>query len=207
MMTVGGDDLGNGGLIEGPVPLQTVQPPELIFEGTLHNAVEGRSSYKAVEEAIQTLDEKAKSLAREVRIANENAADEMSNNVGQLSQGRHTVTFAQSDILLTGDFVDMDKTPYAWALAFPTVFLPCYMNGKWVIPGDYTCWLTTCDKSIWKKERYHWLTWRSDGRAIGHPALCLVLHNHRRRKALQGQGYVALRSEDIDCKMTAEEFL
>ena len=42
---------------------------------------------------------------------------------------------------------------------------------------------------------------------MGHPTLCLVLHNHKKRKALQGQGRVALRSEDIDCKMTAEEFL
>eukprot|EP00957_Ditylum_brightwellii_P041279 3125119-Ditylum_brightwellii.AAC.1 len=42
---------------------------------------------------------------------------------------------------------------------------------------------------------------------MGHPTLCLVCHNHKRRKALQGQGHVALRSEDIDCKLTAEEFL
>ena len=42
---------------------------------------------------------------------------------------------------------------------------------------------------------------------MGHPTLCLVLHNYKRRKALQGQGRVALRSEDIDCKMNAEEFL
>eukprot|EP00957_Ditylum_brightwellii_P033448 2534586-Ditylum_brightwellii.AAC.1 len=42
---------------------------------------------------------------------------------------------------------------------------------------------------------------------MGHPTLCLVLHNHKKRKVLQGQGCVALRSEDIDCEMTAEEFL
>eukprot|EP00957_Ditylum_brightwellii_P028521 2153610-Ditylum_brightwellii.AAC.1 len=69
--------------------------------GTLHNAVGGRSSYKAAEEAIQTLDEKAKSLTRQVRMTNENVANELSNNVGQLSKGRSTVTFAQSDILPT----------------------------------------------------------------------------------------------------------
>eukprot|EP00957_Ditylum_brightwellii_P017740 1336229-Ditylum_brightwellii.AAC.1 len=101
MITVGGDVLGNDGLDEGPALLQTVQPPEVIFEGTLNNAVEGRSSYKAAEEALQTLDEKAKSLAREVRMANDSAANELPNNVGQLNQGRSTVTFAQSDILPT----------------------------------------------------------------------------------------------------------
>eukprot|EP00957_Ditylum_brightwellii_P148102 11275683-Ditylum_brightwellii.AAC.1 len=63
-------------------------------------------------------------------MANENVANELSNNVGQLRQGKSTVVFALSDILPVGDFVDMDKTPYAWALAFPTVFLPCYINGK-----------------------------------------------------------------------------
>eukprot|EP00957_Ditylum_brightwellii_P064279 4877909-Ditylum_brightwellii.AAC.1 len=66
-------------------------------------------------------------------MANENAANELYNNVEELSQGRSTVTFAQSDILPTGEFVDMDKTPYKCALAFHTEFLPCYINGKWVI--------------------------------------------------------------------------
>eukprot|EP00957_Ditylum_brightwellii_P017854 1344560-Ditylum_brightwellii.AAC.1 len=32
MMTDGGDVLGNNGLDEGPAPLQTVQPLEIIFE-------------------------------------------------------------------------------------------------------------------------------------------------------------------------------
>eukprot|EP00957_Ditylum_brightwellii_P030016 2271701-Ditylum_brightwellii.AAC.1 len=139
MMTVDSDVLGNDGLDEGPTPLQIVQPPEVIFEGTSCNGVEGRSFYKAAEEALHTLDEKAKSFTRQVRMSNENAANGVSNNVGQLSQGRSMVTFAQSDILPTGSFIDMDKTPYAWALAFPTEFLLYYINGKWVTPGDYTC--------------------------------------------------------------------
>eukprot|EP00957_Ditylum_brightwellii_P090392 6883647-Ditylum_brightwellii.AAC.1 len=67
-------------------------------------------------------------------MANENVANEMSNNVGRLSQGRSTVIFAQSDTLPTCDFVDMDKTLHTWAIAFSIVFLPCYTNGKWVIP-------------------------------------------------------------------------
>eukprot|EP00957_Ditylum_brightwellii_P090045 6857608-Ditylum_brightwellii.AAC.1 len=67
-------------------------------------------------------------------MSNKNVANETSTNVGQLSQGRSTVTLDQFDILPTCDFVDMDSTPYAWALAFPTVLLPCYINEKWVIP-------------------------------------------------------------------------
>eukprot|EP00957_Ditylum_brightwellii_P145756 11099115-Ditylum_brightwellii.AAC.1 len=42
---------------------------------------------------------------------------------------------------------------------------------------------------------------------MDHPTLCLVLHNYKRREFLQGQGCVALRNEDIDCKRAAEEFL
>eukprot|EP00957_Ditylum_brightwellii_P138110 10528159-Ditylum_brightwellii.AAC.1 len=91
IMTNGDDVLGNDRLNEGPAPLQTVQHPEVIFEVILHNAVEGRSSKKAAEEALQILDEKAKSLARQVRTANENVANERSTNVGQLSQGRETL--------------------------------------------------------------------------------------------------------------------
>eukprot|EP00957_Ditylum_brightwellii_P065088 4937439-Ditylum_brightwellii.AAC.1 len=140
-------------------------------------------------------------------MVNENTDNSTSTNVGQLSQERTTVTFAQSDILPTCDFVDMDKAPYAWALVFPTVFLPCFISGKWVIPGNYICWHTTCDKLVRRHEWYDWLTWRTDGRAMGHPTLCLVLYIFKQRKVIQGQGHVALRSEDVDCKMNAEEFL
>ena len=37
------------------------------------------------------------------------------------------VSFNQSDVLKTDGFVDMDKMPYAWARAFPSIFKPEYM--------------------------------------------------------------------------------
>eukprot|EP00957_Ditylum_brightwellii_P076255 5796138-Ditylum_brightwellii.AAC.1 len=93
--------LVNDGLDEGPAPLQTVQPPEVICEGALHNAVKGRNAYKSAEKALTILDEKAKSLAREVRMVNENMANSTSTILGQISQGRTTDTFDQSNIFPT----------------------------------------------------------------------------------------------------------
>ena len=42
---------------------------------------------------------------------------------------------------------------------------------------------------------------------MGHPIFCLMLYSHKRRTALQGQGRVALHTDDIDTTITAEEFL
>eukprot|EP00957_Ditylum_brightwellii_P070047 5320070-Ditylum_brightwellii.AAC.1 len=101
----------------------------------------------------------------------------------------------------------MDTTPYSRSLAFLTIFPPCFINGKWVILGDYTGWYTTCDRCVKKSEWYEWLAWRSDGRPMGHLIFCLMLYSHKKRTALQGQGGVALHTDNINTTITAEGFL
>ena len=113
----------------------------------------------------------------------------------------------QENFLPTGDFVNMDTTLYSWSLAFLPIFHPCYIDRKWVILGDYTGWHTTRDGFVKKSEWYEWLAWRSDGRPIGHPPFCLMLYSHKRRTVLQGQGRVALHTDDTNTTITAEEFL
>eukprot|EP00957_Ditylum_brightwellii_P051426 3898987-Ditylum_brightwellii.AAC.1 len=109
---------------------------------------------------------------------------------GILSSGGTTATYHQKNILPTGDFVNMNTTPW-----------------KWVILGDYTDWHSTHDRCVKKSEWYEWLAWRSDGRLIGHVTFCLMLYNHKRKIALQGQDEVALHTDDIDTTIKAEEFL
>eukprot|EP00957_Ditylum_brightwellii_P184607 14059444-Ditylum_brightwellii.AAC.1 len=76
--------LGTDGNDGGPAPLQTVQPPDVEFEGD-----------------------------------------------GILSPRGTTLTYHQENVLPTGEFINMDATPYSWSLSFPTVFPLCYVDGKW----------------------------------------------------------------------------
>eukprot|EP00957_Ditylum_brightwellii_P124298 9474838-Ditylum_brightwellii.AAC.1 len=64
---------------------------------------------------------------------------------GILSPGEITATYHQENVLPTGDFVNMDTTLFSWSLAFPTIFPPFCIDGKWDILGNYTCWHTTRD--------------------------------------------------------------
>ena len=58
----------------------------------------------------------------------------------KFSDDKQTATFEQPTVLPTKGFANMTKTPYAWARAFPTVFIPSYIeyNGKyqWIILND-----------------------------------------------------------------------
>eukprot|EP00957_Ditylum_brightwellii_P073652 5596285-Ditylum_brightwellii.AAC.1 len=100
------------------------------------------------------------------------------------SPGGTTATYDQENALPTGEFVSMDTTLYSWSLAFPTIFPPCFIDGKWVILGDYIGLHTTCDRCVKKSEWYEWLAWRSDGRPMGHQTFCLMLCRHKKRTAL-----------------------
>ena len=47
-----------------------------------------------------------------------------------LTQNESTVKLKQNEVIPLTDFVDMNKTTFAWARAFPTVSLPEYIDGK-----------------------------------------------------------------------------
>eukprot|EP00957_Ditylum_brightwellii_P212110 15366976-Ditylum_brightwellii.AAC.1 len=139
--------------------------------------------------------------------ANSNEGGSNSSSDGIFSPGETAATYHQENFLPTGDFVSMDTTLYSWSLVFSTIFPPCYIDGKWVILGNYTGWHTTHERSVKKSEWYEWLAWRSDGKPMGHPSFCLILYSHKRRAALQGQDKVALHTDDINTTIIAEEFL
>jgi hypothetical protein len=64
-------------------------------------------------------------------LALENFADSME-VVGDKAKMRQKV------VLPIGTFARMEDTPYAWALAFPTLLPPIFLENKWVILGDVT---------------------------------------------------------------------
>ena len=97
-----------------------------------------------------------------------------------------TAVFNQIDVLNLGEFANMNSTPYAWSRAFPTIFIPIYVNVngeyKWIVNGDITGVNGTRDKSVKQTQWHEYLMWRSDGVPASHPLFSLVLYNHKIRE-------------------------
>jgi hypothetical protein len=115
----------------------------------------------------------------------------------------------QKDVLPIGIFARMEDTPYAWALAFPTLFPPTFRKNKWVILGDSTLPPSSGfrDRKVPLAEWVKWMMWTSNGQAAKHPFFALVLNSELTRKGLQSQGRVTLSCNDIPPPdMTIEAF-
>ncbi len=127
---------------------------------------------------------------------------------GEFTNNRESVTFAQPTVLPTNEFANMNTTPYAWARAFPTVFMPVYVQFKgemrWVILNDITGSHGTREKSVSIHKWYNYMMWRSDGIPSSHPTFSLVLYNHKMRNSLQSQGRFTINTSDIDPTITLD---
>ena len=181
--------IGNGA---GPAPLQNSVIPEETFEGILSandrsNVATGQAHLldSAVQEALE-------------RIKNQDQVFDQGPPV--LSRDRTTATFNQPQVFnYDGGFVDMNKTPHAWALAFPTLFVPVYIQvaedeWAWVILHDITGWVTLRDRPISINKWYKYMMWRPDGRTVKHTTFALVLGCHKTQNQLQRQGSYVLNT-------------
>ena len=78
-----------------------------------------------------------------------------------MSEDNVTATFDQPTVLPIDGFVNMNSTPYTWARAFPTVFMPHYIMHKgkfqWVILHDITGADGPRDKSVSINKWYEYL--------------------------------------------------
>jgi hypothetical protein len=113
----------------------------------------------------------------------------------------------------------MHTTRFAWARAFPTVFIPEYLpfpNGsgnvdeqpyewKWVIRHDITAWIHPRDKQPKMDRWYRQMMWRYDGAPAAHPTFSLALFNYKSMQSLQRQGRFVVNTSDIDPNSTIEE--
>ena len=190
--------LDSDGTNQGPAPLQNSVIPEENFEGVMNvidttNAGETALVVDAVQQAVQ-------------RVLNPDTLTESQYN---FNADRTSVTFNQSDVLPTDGFADMNKTKYAWARAFPTVFIPTYIKLKgvfrWCILHDITGWHDARDKDVKFTTWCEYMVWRSDGRAASHPTFAIVLYNHKLKRQTQAQGRYVLNTSDIDPNVTVEE--
>ena len=157
----------------GPSPLQNKDFPEETFEAAI---VSSNTKSSNIHDAV---------------IAQKKLED-------MLSQNETTAHFKQDNVIPLTDYVDMNKTTFAWARAFPTVFPPEYIDGKWIIRHDITGSVNIRDRNVKQKDWMEYLMWRSDGIPSSHPTFALVLYNHKVRNQLHKLGNVCLNTEDID---------
>ena len=101
-------------------------------------------------------------------------------------------TLRHEDVYTTVGYADMFNRPWAFAQAFPSLFIPryCKLNGVWAwrIFHDYKGWDNHRDKNV---DFNSWLalqTWRSDGEPAAHSTFALVAMNLKMKTALVKQG-------------------
>ena len=164
----------------GPAPLQNKDFPEETFEAAIASS-------------------NAKSSNIHDAVIAQNKLKEM------LSQNETTVHLNQDNVIPLTGYVDMNKTPFAWSRAFPTVFPPEYIDGKWIIRHDITSSVFVRDRHIKQNNWMEYLMWRSDGIPSSHPTFALVLYNHKVRNQLHKLGNVCLNTEDIDPNADIQE--
>ena len=164
----------------GPAPLQNKDFPEETFEA-----------------AIDTSNVKSSNI-HDATIAQRKLKE-------LLTPNETTGIIDQDDAIPLTEYVDMNKTPFSWARAFPTVFPPEYINGKWIIRHDITGSVSIRERNVNQNDWMEYLMWRSDGVPASHPTFSLVLYNHKIRNQLHKLGSVCLNTEDLDPNYTVEE--
>lgn len=176
----------------GTAPLQNGTAPDETFEGVV-NMVESNTSLGA----------NATLVRQRTREAVETIHTE-----SELTNNRESVTFMQSTVLPTHEFVNIKTTPYEWKREFPTMFMPVYVHFKgemrWVILNDITGSHRTRENSVSIHKWYNYIMWRSDGIPSSHPTFSLVLYNHKMRNSLQSQGRLNINTSDIDLTITLD---
>ena len=126
---------------EGPAPLQMGNRPLETFDGVINHNDSSIARCANAEMATSEITEVIERIHERGDV--EQDGDANLNN--DHSEANNIATFQQTDVLPIDGFANMNKTPYAWSRAFPTVFIPEYRiidnEWKWVICHDITGWL------------------------------------------------------------------
>ena len=111
-----------------------------------------------------------------------------------LTQNESTIKLTQNEVVPLTKFVNMNKTRFTRARAFPTIFQPQYIDCKWTIRYDITGSITIRERNVNQNNWMEHLMWRSDGLPTSHPTFPLVLYNHKVRNQLQKLGSICLNT-------------
>ena len=199
----GTTNLDSDGPDFGPAELQNDRAPLEAYEGVM--LVDDNSNAQAGNAAMAA--DEVQNTVRNLR----NQQDVQNLPNPSFRNQRETATFQQPDVLDTSNgFVNMNKTPYAWARAFPTVFIPTYQQSSsgawsWVIQHDITGHCGAREKSVSVSKWYEYMMWRSDGIPASHPTFSLVLYNHKLKNSLQSQARFVINSSEFDPTTTVQQ--
>jgi hypothetical protein len=203
-----GPDSGNdndGRESGGPAPLQNAVEEDEVFVGTSTGSATVEAPLREANEALQHFQELASELNRR-----NHARDNSNNNNGDTSNetthqlhlrfpaGSDRVEMDQAEAKVADGFANMNSTPYAWAMAVPTLFRPSLVDGEWKVLGDQTEREQAVERGpVQLGEWAEWLMWRSDARPAEHPLFSLVLFHEITRTRLFKQAAVAVSMSDI----------
>ena len=194
------DNSGTSESSGGPAPLQNLEEDE-VFSGAYSGSAKPGSVSIQVLNASADLAELSNQLAD---AAEENPELGGNSNAPRQIPIRLTgnIAYARQSLLQPfSGFANMDKDPFAWTRAFPSLFRPCVVMDETGVPqvqinGDLKGWRGNRFVGIHLYEWAKWLMWRSDGLAVKHPTFALVLNNHKFRKSLLSQGRSALHLDN-----------
>ena len=115
-------------MINGPAPMQNDYIADETFEGTI-NMGDGNIAHGATAEmAVQTIENVINRMrGNQVTVAQQTETE----------QGR-SVVLQHTDVFTNDGFVDINKTQFVWARAFPSCYMPSYGRMQWVITNDIT---------------------------------------------------------------------
>jgi hypothetical protein len=185
--------MGDGGDFE-PSPLQNSVIPEEVVEEVVNmtdSSTSAGANADVIFHVIQKLIGSICNGNRTVKTAKSKTANALPNH--QFNSDQTEVTFQQNSVLSTNGFANMNTTSFAWARAFPTLFIPTCIkipdHWEWRIFHDPTGWGTPRDNTVKTKLWYEYMMWRSDGRPAAHPTFDLILYNHNIKNQLQQQGH------------------
>ena len=192
--------VNSDGADEGPAPLQNSVVPDETYEVIVN--IGDRSS---------TGTTAASSAAAQVNaIVNNIRGDGVpATPIPIINEQESAAIFNREDVLHLDGFVNMTTTPFSWSMAFPTVYIPSYVNfqgeWKWMIFQDISGSHFTREKKVTMKQWMHHQSWRSDGVPSAHPTWSIVLYSYKIQTALQQQGSYSMSTAEIDPSTTLQE--
>jgi hypothetical protein len=207
-----------GGSDTGPAPLQNDVIPDETFEGVV-NVIDqtetGGGNANMINAHVHNVVAQLRSYVH-YETVQDIAQEPEPHQITQppLPQPRFNADqtearYDHSELLPVNGFVNMNTQKYAWALAFPTLFIPSFVpvddHMKWRIFHDITGWEGPREKPVKKNIWYEHLMWRSDGRPAAHPTFSLVLYNYKVKNYLQRQGQFLINISDFDPGTTVED--
>ena len=168
----------------GPAPLKNDYILDESFEGVIQLANRNNARGSTAEMAEKTITNIINSMCRIVNTERQQ----------QQSEQGTSVVLQNSEVFQNDGFVDMNRTQFVWARAFPSCYRPSYINikgrMKWIIMKNITGFDSKHprEKTVKFKDWIQHQIWHSDGFPAKHPTWSICMLNHKMKNSLQKQG-------------------